>query len=107
MTNIRKLLARNIKAYRQELGMTQSKLAENANTATHYIAMIEGCRNFPSPEMMERIASALGKDSIELFAVTPTQLNWKELFLTEISQIIEKQIEEMKKKPGGAKRQTG
>jgi len=92
MTDIRKLLATNIKAFRQELNMTQSLLAEKANTATHYIAMIEGCKNFPSPEMIERIALALGKDTIELFAVTPIQLNWKETFLIEVNNLIDKKI---------------
>ena len=93
MTDIRKLLATNIKAYRCELGMTQSKLAERANTATHYIAMIEGCKNFPSPEMIERIAFALEKDSAELFSITPIQLKWKTSFLTEISDFIDKMVE--------------
>ena len=89
-------MATNIKAYRHNLGMTQSKLAEKANSATHYIAMIEGCKNFPSPEMIERIASALEKDPVELFAITPIQLDWKKEFLSEIGEYIDKRIEEEK-----------
>jgi transcriptional regulator with XRE-family HTH domain len=73
MTNIKKLLATNIKAYRNALGLTQAKLAEQADTATHYIAMIEGGKNFPSPEMIERIAVVLGKDPTDLFALDPIQ----------------------------------
>jgi transcriptional regulator with XRE-family HTH domain len=67
MTNIRDLLARNMKAYRGALGLSQSKLADKVDTSTHYIGMIETKNNFPSPEMLERIASALGIDTVDLF----------------------------------------
>jgi transcriptional regulator with XRE-family HTH domain len=99
MTNIRKLLARNIKTYRNELGLTQSKLAEQANTATHYIAMIEGGKNFPSPEMIERIAVVLGKDTADLFAIDPIQQDWKETILGDIDKLIKQRLDELKHKP--------
>jgi transcriptional regulator with XRE-family HTH domain len=99
MTNIRQLLAHNIKAYRNEQGLTQARLAELAGTATHYIAMIEGCKNFPSPEMIERLAGALKKDSIDLFALTPMRISWKESILTEIESLIHKRILELATTP--------
>ena len=68
MTNIRDILARNMKAYRNALGISQAKLAEKADTSSHYIGMIETKNNFPSPEMLERIAAALGVDTLDLFA---------------------------------------
>jgi transcriptional regulator with XRE-family HTH domain len=68
MTNIRDVLAKNMKAYRGALGLSQTRLAEKAGTSTHYIGMIETQNNFPSPEMLERIAIALGIDSIDLFS---------------------------------------
>jgi len=37
------------------------------NISTHYIGMLEIQRKFPSPEMMGRLASALGVDTTELF----------------------------------------
>ena len=95
MTDLRRLLAANIKTYRLELGLTQSKLAEKAETATHYIAMIEGGRNFPSPEMIERIAFALNRDSTELFAITSIQQNWKEIILKEINELVNEKIHEL------------
>jgi transcriptional regulator with XRE-family HTH domain len=52
MTNIRAVLAENIKAYRNALGLTQAKLAERVDTSTHYIGMIETQKNYPSPEML-------------------------------------------------------
>jgi transcriptional regulator with XRE-family HTH domain len=92
MTDIRKLLAANIRNFRRELGLTQAKLAEKADTATHYIAMIEGGKNFPSPEMIEKIAACLGKDSADLFSITPIKHNWKKEILTEIDLLITARI---------------
>ena len=68
MTNIRIILARNMKAYRNALGLSQAKLAERVDTSTHYIGMIETQNNFPSPEMLERIAAGLGVDTLDLFS---------------------------------------
>jgi len=102
MTNIRKLLAGNIKSFRKELGLTQSKLAERANTATRYVTMIEGCKNFPSPEMMARLATALEKDTIDLFAMPPVhkeQAEWKEAILADIEKLITGRLDELRKAP--------
>ncbi|MCL2832541.1 MAG: helix-turn-helix domain-containing protein [Treponema sp.] len=68
MTNIREILAKNMKAYRGAFGFSQAKLAEKVDTSTHYIGMIETQNNFPSPEMLERIALALGIDTLDLLA---------------------------------------
>ena len=68
MTNIRALLAQNIKKRRKTLGFSQAVFAEKAGTSTHYIAQIEQKKKFPSSEMLERLASALEFDSPELFA---------------------------------------
>jgi len=68
MTDLRGLLAKNIKKRRKFLGISQAILAEKANTSSHYIAQIEQRKKFPSSEMLERIASALNFDSPELFA---------------------------------------
>jgi transcriptional regulator with XRE-family HTH domain len=67
MTDIKDLLANNIKKYRTALGFSQAKLAEKVNTSTNYIGLLEIKRKFPSPKMMERLASALGIDTTELF----------------------------------------
>jgi transcriptional regulator with XRE-family HTH domain len=67
MTDIRQVLAGNMKKYRKIQGISQAKLAENINTATNYIAMIEIGKKFPSANMLERIARALNVDTPELF----------------------------------------
>ena len=67
MTDIRQVLAANMKKYRKIQGISQEKLAEKINTATNYIAMIETGKKFPSASMLERIAMALNIDTPELF----------------------------------------
>jgi len=67
MTDIRLVLAENMKKYRKILGISQEKLAEKMNTAPNYIAMIEVGKKFPSAGMLERIAMALNVDTPELF----------------------------------------
>ena len=54
--------------------------------------MIEGGKNFPSPEMIEKIAACLGKDSADLFSITPIKHNWKKEILTEIDRLITARI---------------
>jgi len=70
MANIRETLARNFKVNRQKLGLTQEQLAEKADVSTHYIAMIETCKKYPKPEMLERLARSLEVDAHQLFSVT-------------------------------------
>jgi len=75
MTNLRQLLGTNIKIYRNASGLSQSKLAEQAGTATNYISAIEGGRRFPSVEILEKIALVLGIDTPELFSMKPIQFD--------------------------------
>jgi len=72
MTNLRDILADNLKKNRKKCGVSQAKLAEKAGISTQFIAMIELSRQFPTPEVLERIAAALSIEAYELFAVQPT-----------------------------------
>ena len=49
--------------------ISQAKLAEKVATSAHYIAQIEQKNKFPTPEMLERIATALEFDSPQLFSM--------------------------------------
>ena len=69
MTSLRELLADNLKENRRKLGLSQAKLAEKSGVSTQYIAMIELCRKFPSPEKLEKLAQALEVDTPELFSM--------------------------------------
>ena len=92
MTNIKELLGSNIKAYRRNLGMSQAKLAEMVDMATNYLGLIEGGKKFPSSDMIERIAEALGIDTPDLFTISPIQQDWKEHILSKMNDLIEKEM---------------
>ena len=66
---IREILATNLKENRRKLGMTQEDLAEKAGVSTHYIAMIETCKKYPKPDMLELIAKSLEVKPYKLFSV--------------------------------------
>ena len=89
MTNIRQLLGKNIRIFRKSCDFSQSKLAERVDTSTNYISAIEAGRRFPSAEMLEKIAIALGIDTPELFSTEPIKLeNTKNELEAEIWQNI-------------------
>jgi transcriptional regulator with XRE-family HTH domain len=98
MTNLRDILANNLKGNRRKCGISQSKLAERAGISTQYIAMIELTRQFPSPEVLERIAAALGIESYELFSVPPSpESSMERLHRDIIKEVREVIIEVMEK----------
>jgi transcriptional regulator with XRE-family HTH domain len=103
MTDLRELLASNMRLYRGNLGLSQSKLADKVDTATNYIASIEAGRRFPSVEMLERIAFALKIDTPELFSMQSIQISsikgLHEEMIREIAQIISDYMENKLKKP--------
>ena len=67
MKGIKEVLALNLKKNRLKLGLTQEKLSEKANISTHYLAMVELSKKFPSAGMLERLAAALEIEPHELF----------------------------------------
>ena len=99
MTNLRQVLALNMKEKRHTLGFSQAKLAEKINTAPTYIAMIELEKKFPSVEMMEKIAKALAIDTTELFSIKPLpEDSLKKLHksvLLDFDKIITKRLKEL------------
>ena len=61
------LFITNLKDYRKLLKISQAKLAEICDSSQAYIAEIEVGKKFPSPDMIEKIASALEVESYRLF----------------------------------------
>ncbi|MDR2478593.1 MAG: helix-turn-helix domain-containing protein [Treponema sp.] len=61
-TTIRKILSFNLKKYREKLGLSQEKLAENAEISTMMVKDIEACRTWVSDKTLESLAKALKTD---------------------------------------------
>jgi transcriptional regulator with XRE-family HTH domain len=94
---IREILAVNLKENRRKLGMTQEELAEKANVSTHYIAMIETCKKYPKPIMLEQIAKTLGIAPYKLFSVEydpndPLERLHQKI-ITDMKQIVSEALE--------------
>jgi len=89
MTNLRKILASNMKIYRKKLGFSQADLAEKAKVTGNHIALIETCRRFPSIEVLERIAESLQKDTLDLFSLSHNEPEKKGILKTKILTDIE------------------
>ena len=67
MARLQDIFVKNLRKYRRESGFTQAQLAEKVNVSTHHIGMIELSRNYPTLELVERIANALNIEIYELF----------------------------------------
>lgn len=79
MAQPRDIFAKNLRENRRKCGFSQEKLAEKVNVSTHHIAMIELARNFPTSELIERIASVLNIKIYELFVESSSvkkELEW-------------------------------
>jgi transcriptional regulator with XRE-family HTH domain len=96
---LERLVIDNIKRIRKEKGISQEKLAEDCNTATSYIGLMEIYRNVPKLSTIERIAHALGVDPLVLFErrnIEPEEKRVEILKKKEaILEIIDKQIEKI------------
>ncbi|MDR2178498.1 MAG: helix-turn-helix domain-containing protein [Treponema sp.] len=98
MTNIRDVLASNLKGFRQARGWSQAVLAEKAETSTNYIGMLENTVKFPSSEMIQKLAFALGVDPTDLFSrdIDPAALmrNYQKAALQDMYELLGRVISE-------------
>ena len=98
MTNIRDVLAANLKQFRQARGWSQAYLAEKTETSTNYIGMLENSVKFPSSEMVQRLAYALDIDPTDLFSkeIDPisTMKRYQKAALEDIQVLLNRLINE-------------
>jgi transcriptional regulator with XRE-family HTH domain len=98
MTNIRDVLAVNLKQFRQARGWSQAFLAEKTEASTNYIGMLENSVKFPSSEMIQKLAYALEIDPTDLFSkeIDPisTMKKYQKAALEDIHVLLECLINE-------------
>jgi transcriptional regulator with XRE-family HTH domain len=94
MRGIKEVLARNLKINRLKMGLTQEKLSEKAEISTHYLAMVELAKKFPSSGMLERLASALEVEPHELFYMPSAAENALECLQARVAANIERVVAE-------------
>jgi transcriptional regulator with XRE-family HTH domain len=95
---IKEVLARNLKINRLKMGLTQEKLSEKADISTHYLAMVELAKKFPSAGMLERLAAALEVEPYELFYMPSVAENALERLQETVAANIERVVAEAVKK---------
>jgi transcriptional regulator with XRE-family HTH domain len=93
-TNLRQILAVNIKENRRRCGYSQVDLAKKAGISTPFLAMIEVSRKFPTPDVLDRLAEALNIRTYQLFAVAPSPAEAMERLQQSIIQNINFVVEE-------------
>jgi len=97
LASLREIFVKNLKENRRKCGFSQEKLAEKAEISTHYLAMIELTHNFPTVEVIERLASALNIDAYEFFVISHSPKEELEKLrkdiISEIKQTIGENIE--------------
>jgi transcriptional regulator with XRE-family HTH domain len=64
---IKDTLGKNIKMLRARRGLSQADLAEKADISITFLSNIERGIKFPQPNMLSKIANALGVEVNELF----------------------------------------
>jgi transcriptional regulator with XRE-family HTH domain len=97
MTPIRETFAKNLKENRRKTGLSQQQLAEKAEVSTHYIAILELARSFPTSEVMDRIAKALNIETHEFFLVPDSPKEELEklrlAIIDEVKQAVDESIQ--------------
>jgi transcriptional regulator with XRE-family HTH domain len=95
---IREILALNLKENRQKCGFTQEKLAEKAGISANYLSMVEVCKKFPTPEMLDRLANALKIETFQLFDASATAegalLHLEKSIISKIRLIMKETVRE-------------
>ena len=93
MLEIQRLLAKNIKEIRKQLGLSQAKLAEMVDCSTSFIGEIEIGRKFPSAENLQKIADSLGLDIFQLFLTDKKKKDFdKQMVLGNVKKELQKKF---------------
>ena len=98
MTDVRMLLAKNMKRYREIFGFSQIKLAEKVGCSPTLIGKIEIGKRFPSAGNINRIANALDVKVADLFSEEPESLKTmasKKELKSKLEKLVGKAIDEL------------
>ena len=69
---IKNTLGKNIKVFRARRGLSQADLSEKADISIPFLSNIERGIKYPQPDMLAKIANALGVEVNELFILKNT-----------------------------------
>jgi len=96
--SLKEIFSRKLRENRRKCGFTQEKLAEIVGISTHYLAMLETARNFPTSDTLERLSAALEIPVYELFLIDHSPREELEQLrqdiMNEINQTVNKAIKQ-------------
>ncbi|GHV29689.1 hypothetical protein AGMMS4952_15720 [Spirochaetia bacterium] len=106
MTHFQDTFIRNLRFYRTKKEISQLKFSEMIDITPNYLNAVENGKNFPSPELIQRISDTLEISPYQLFLEHPVNLSGavpeekmviiqdlthvKQKFIKEIDDIIQK-----------------
>ena len=106
MTYFQNIFVRNLRFLRNQRELSQLKLSELVNITPNYLNAVENGKNFPSPEVLQRIIDVLDVLPYQLFLEHPENpkmiknkeksillqelAHLKQQFNSDIAKIIEK-----------------
>ena len=73
MTHLQEIFIRNLRFLRKKGEISQLKLSEMINVSPNYLNAVENGKNFPSPEVIQRISDSLGVMPYQLFLEHPME----------------------------------
>lgn len=82
----------NLKFYRKGKGLSQEKLSYAVGKSIAYINQIENKDTWPQPEMVDKIAMALGISSSTLFEEAASPDNVRSLFSQKFGKSLETEL---------------
>lgn len=93
-SNIKTLFGERIKILRKKRNLTQSNIAEKVDVDAKHISCIENGKNFPSPDLILKLAEAFNITVSELFAFdfAPTSKELKNEILKTLDKASEEEI---------------
>ncbi|MDR0551659.1 MAG: helix-turn-helix transcriptional regulator [Spirochaetaceae bacterium] len=68
MTYFQRLFTRNLRIFRKLRGYSQLQLSELVNISPNYLNAVENGKNFPSPDVIQKLLDALEITPFELFS---------------------------------------
>ena len=92
MNSIRETFVNNLKFYRKQKGISQVKLSYAVGKSIAYINQIENKDTWSQPEMVDKIAVALGISSSALFEENSSPENLKIGFAEKYGKAIETEL---------------
>lgn len=106
MTHFQDVFINNLRFYRTKREISQLKFSEMIDITPNYLNAVENGKNFPSPEVIQRISDTLEISPYQLFLEHPVNLTGalpgekivviqelthvKHKFIKEIDEIIQK-----------------